>query len=317
MILDNNDKKLEKLLKELGNEAQPGAKFQKSLHKQLKTRFKEVHGRQGWSFSFIRFKLQFGAIMTVLALTTSTIYAYNNDAIVPGNILYPLKRSAEKVEEIFAGSGEDKSNFYSKMAERRTRELNYLDIESQTYKETLRESEQLVNLAKAEIINIKKTRAPEINNPFVRPVIRFEAVMNKMPENKEIKTTSKAKPEIIVEPVKKNTETGKIQSEIPAKNETAAESGNKVETEANIGEAIPATNQPSNQPVTSANKINIPVTSAAKPKKDKIISPIQKRIEKVEMEIEKLKIDRETILKSKVQIILPPKTLIETTQKNL
>lgn len=160
MKQEHGKEKLEQLLHSMAQEAKPDKGFEKMLQHKLKMRFaakynKEAHpqSRSFWS-SFLRFKLQVSTALVLMIFTSTTIYAYNSDGVTNGHILYPLKRSVEKVEEIFVDSPEEKTDYYNRMAERRIRELDYLGERGEFDEETIIEADKLLSLAEIEVVNI-------------------------------------------------------------------------------------------------------------------------------------------------------------------
>ncbi len=143
------EEKLEQKLKTLAGEAKPNKNFEKALLTKVKSQFKATHNHSFWQ-NFSNFKVQFAGTVAILALAITTNYAYQNDSVVPGKILYPVKRGAEKVEAIFIPEGLPKSDYYLDMAERRTEELKYIK-EDAKFEETANETRKLLDLAKEEL----------------------------------------------------------------------------------------------------------------------------------------------------------------------
>lgn len=158
MQKEYDKEQLEKLLHSLAQEAKPDQSFERMLQHKLKMHFaaKYAGSKKSGSFwhSFLKFKLQVSSALVLMLFTSTTIYAYNSDAITNGHILYPLKRSVEKVEEIFADSPEEKIEYFNRMAERRIRELDYLEERGKFDEETIVEADELLSRAEIEIANI-------------------------------------------------------------------------------------------------------------------------------------------------------------------
>lgn len=121
--------KIDKILKSLAKDAEPDEKFMLSLEHKLEARFKEVHkskSEHSTFFNHFRFKLQFASVLSLMVLTSTTIFAYSSDGVAEGHLLYPIKRGTEKIEEFFATTPEDKYAHQEKMRQRRVRELIYI-----------------------------------------------------------------------------------------------------------------------------------------------------------------------------------------------
>lgn len=150
---ETNDSKLEKILESIAKESKPTKDFEQILKVKLRERFHHLYENKEVKTSFFqriwKLKVQFTSALVLVLFTSTTLYAYNTDEITNGHILYPLKRTAENVEELFVTSPEAKTNFYNKMAVRRMRELSVLENKGIMDEETIRETDNL--LAKAEI----------------------------------------------------------------------------------------------------------------------------------------------------------------------
>ncbi len=177
---EDNEKQLEQILEKISEEAKPDAHFEQILKVKLRERFHHLYEKKEVKTPFFqgiwRLKIQFTSALILVLFTSTTIYAYNSDEITNGHILYPLKRSAENVEEIFATSPESKTSYYNKMAGRRIRELSVLESRGVLDEPTIKETDIL--LAKAEISvreipevedgNIKETPSNIETNKFDR-----------------------------------------------------------------------------------------------------------------------------------------------------
>lgn len=151
---EQENEQLEKILHSLAREAKPEKHFEQMLRTKLRERFytnfeaNTSRQKKFWNI-FTRFKLQLSAAFILAIFTSTTMFAYASDDITNGHILYPLKRSAEKVEGIFANSPESKTGYYNKMAVRRMRELAVLEKKGIKDEITIKETSNL--LAKAEL----------------------------------------------------------------------------------------------------------------------------------------------------------------------
>lgn len=148
---ENNDKQLEKRLQAMAKEAKPDKNFEQMLKVRLRERFHVYHENKTarrigfWN----RFKIQLSSAFVITIFASTTMYAYASDDITNGHILYSLKRSAEKVEEVFATSPESKTNYYNKMAGRRMREIAVLQKRGIKDEATIKETDNF--LARAEL----------------------------------------------------------------------------------------------------------------------------------------------------------------------
>ena len=278
-----NDNQLEKILENLAKEGKPDQKFQKALLKEVKSKYKKIYGHSSWIMKIFRFKLQLASSLALLTLTSTTLYAYNSNSIVTGDLLYPLKRSVETVEGYFADNEEEKSNYYSKMAERRTRELEHIEIESESYKNTIRETERMVEMAKTELNKVEKRRLPEI-----------KIEIDRTPENTENNEEKINKTPIEKKTIRKLPETVNI------------ENNNKIEFDSNSADNFKDINETSSKsielkpefgkleesisiPITPEGKINITEQVETKADADDETTILRSRIQKVESDIKRLK----------------------------
>lgn len=293
-----NDKQLEKLLESIGKDGQPSAKFQKALLKSIKAKYKETYGRS-FVDRFLKFKLQFSSVLTLLALTTTTIYAYNSDSIVSGDVLYPLKRSVERVEGLLAIDEEEKSSYYSKMAERRTRELEHIQRESESYLNTINESERMIKLAKHELNRLERGPVK------IEKIIDRKAIGNQMIQRAEIKREIQPMPKQIIPITDTNIEAISEGSVIEIENADVME----LEADATIIE------ESINLPATTNNS-EINVEEEIEIETDKDTTVLRSRIQKVESDIERFKEEQNVFLKENIQV-LPSETPKNSTNVDL
>lgn len=162
---ETNNTKLEKILESIAKESKPSKDFEQILKVKLRERFHHLYENEEVKTPFFKriwkLKVQFTSAMVLVLFTSTTLYAYNTDEITNGHILYPLKRTAENVEELFVSSAESKTNFYNKMAGRRMRELSILENRGIVDEKTIQETDTL--LAKAEI-SAREVPDEEIEN---------------------------------------------------------------------------------------------------------------------------------------------------------
>lgn len=183
--------KLEKLLHSIAQEAKPDKNFEQMLQHKLKMRFAAKYSTDNndneksgsfWS-GLLKFKLQVSSALVLVLFSSTTIYAYNSDGVTNGHILYPLKRSVEKVEEIFISSPEEKTGYYNRMAERRIRELDYLEAHGSFDEETVIEADALLSMAEIEAANISNENIRVGNTRTGNPDIENDTSENE--ENEE------------------------------------------------------------------------------------------------------------------------------------
>lgn len=146
---ENNHEQLEKILHSISQDAKPDKNFELMLKVRLRERFytqyeapKNPFLKRMW-----RFKTLLTTTMVLALFSTTTIYAYNNDSVTNGNILYPLKRSTENVQELLATTPQAKTDHYNKMAKRRMRELAILQKNGVTDEATIKETNRLLTKA--------------------------------------------------------------------------------------------------------------------------------------------------------------------------
>lgn len=162
------EKQVEKMLNKLVQEAKPAKEFQKRLEMQLEERFaKKSHENNFWN-SLFRFKLRFAGALAVIILTSTTIYAYNSDSVVRGDLLYPLKNATERVEGFFARTPERRTLYYEKMAKRREAEIRNMKKEDLHYRETVTERERLLKLSRQKDVkeNLNDLEIEERDRPL-------------------------------------------------------------------------------------------------------------------------------------------------------
>ncbi len=164
----NNDQQLEKILHSIAQDAKADKNFEQMLKVKLRERFHLQHEapKEEQKKTFLkriwRFKTQFASAFILVLFSSTTLYAYNSDEVTNGSILYPLKRSTENVEELFATTPEAKTEHYSKMAKRRMRELAVLQVKGITDETTIKETNAL--LRKASTIALEVADEPIESN---------------------------------------------------------------------------------------------------------------------------------------------------------
>lgn len=144
------EKQVEKMLNRLAQTAKPDDGFQKRLEIRLEEKFDQKFRKNNFWPAILRFKLRFASALIVITLTSATIYAYNSDSVVRGDLLYPLKTTAERVEGFFARTPERRTLYYEKMAKRREAEINNMREKDLYYSKTLEERDRLLELARQE-----------------------------------------------------------------------------------------------------------------------------------------------------------------------
>lgn len=238
---ENNHEQLEKILNSISQDAKPDKNFEQMLKVKLRERFYAQYETPRIPFfqRIWRFKTQLTATFVLVIFSSTTIYAYGSDNITNGNILYPLKISAEKVEEAFATTTESKTNYYKKMAKRRMRELAVLErkgvIDERTIKETdnliVRASSIALDLPEEEIEEIievkavKKTRntAPaRIELPIAAPSATPIQLMKEIPTTTTLSIREENTAEIAETKVETNVET-EVETEVTTRKKTKRE----------------------------------------------------------------------------------------------
>lgn len=105
----------------------------------LETAFDFSALNKGWAVAFA----------VLLVISTTSVYAYASDDVVPGNQLYPLKIAIEKIEQKIAVTPAAKIETYNKLSARRLQEAVVLSEKNPN-------SSQTKNIKKnieAEVIN--------------------------------------------------------------------------------------------------------------------------------------------------------------------
>lgn len=161
---DNNHEQLEKILNSISKEAKPDKNFEVMLKVKLSERFYEKYEMPKVPFlkRIWKLKTQLVATFMLVAFSSTTIYAYGNDNITNGDILYPLKRTTENVEGVFATTPEAKSNYYKKMAKRRMRELAVLERKGVIDERTIKETDNLIVRASTIALDLPEEEIEEI-----------------------------------------------------------------------------------------------------------------------------------------------------------
>jgi|GEM_PF-2544988 len=168
---ENEHEQLEKILYSMANEAKPENNFEQTLKVKLRERFHAKYEQPKTPFfkKLWRFKIQLTSALVLVLFSSTTLYAYNNDNVTNGHILYPLKRTTENVEGMFATTPQSKTTYYHKMAKRRMRELAVLKNKGIEDKNTLKETDALLtkasNLAMEIPQEISGTEEVESNSP--------------------------------------------------------------------------------------------------------------------------------------------------------
>jgi len=101
-------------------------------------------------------------ILSLIIIVPS--YAYANENVIPGHLLYPIKRGLENIELNMSDSPEEKAETYVKLADRRLAEakvmgeLNENKVEPKVLANTINEAVEMDNKAKEEINLVKESK---------------------------------------------------------------------------------------------------------------------------------------------------------------
>lgn len=193
MSENNSDQQLEKILRSIAQDAKPNKNFDQMLKVKLRQRFyaQQQDSQENKKTSLFRgilsFKTYLVSVVLLALFSSTTLYAYGSDDVTNGSILYPLKRSTENLEELFATTTEAKIDHYSKMAKRRIRELDVLQVKGIIDETTIKETDAL--LIKASAI------ALEVADEPIEPPEAIESNERKLDERKsdERKTNKNTK----------------------------------------------------------------------------------------------------------------------------
>ncbi len=199
-----NIEKIDKALKNLAKEVKPDKKFMQGLEHKLSERFDELYQKQNlrskWGLLF-RFKLRLATTLSVLALTSTTIFAYQSESVTNGHILYPLKRGAEKVEGFFANTPQEKFEFQEKIRQRRVEELYYIKINNPASERLERINNEIKQTIEIEIGEFKKL--PKAEKKIIHE--RLKKNLRKLEKEKPKKDKEILKITDPVRPIKEDT----------------------------------------------------------------------------------------------------------------
>lgn len=154
------EKELEKGFKLLKKEAKPNRDFSNALWAELDAKYSAsaIDGPESikdrtsiWQRLFVLQPRLAGAAMAVLVLTSTTTYAYTSERVVNGDLLYPVKRAVEQVEQAVSS---DKVAYYEKMANRRVKEVEYLREEERRDEPTEEAAARMLELAEKESVKL-------------------------------------------------------------------------------------------------------------------------------------------------------------------
>lgn len=247
---ENNHEQLEKILNSISQDAKPDKNFEQMLKVRLRERFYTQY--EAPKNPFLKRMWRFKTLVTstiVLALfSTTTIYAYNNDSVTNGSILYPLKRSTENVEELLATTPQAKTDHYNKMAKRRMRELAILEKRGITDKETIKETDRLLAKASTVAMEVEDEADKDKDSEIPRQIKSAPIMLIKqntaeirevreVKEIREVKLVEEKRPEVqereevqeVIKETPKRTKREKALEEISKTREEFDEKFNKKE----------------------------------------------------------------------------------------
>lgn len=221
---ENNHEQLEKILNSISQDAKPDKNFEQMLKVRLRESFytqyeapKNPFLKRMW-----RFKTQLTATIVLALFSTTTIYAYNNDSITNGSILYPLKRSTESMEELLATTAQAKTDHYNKMAKRRMRELTVLQKNGVTDEATIKETNRLLTKASTVAMELAdegdKYKDKEIPRQIKSaPIMLIKQNTAEIREVREVKLVEEKRPEVRTKREKAMEEISKTREEFDEK----------------------------------------------------------------------------------------------------
>ena len=179
---ENNHEQLEKILHSISQDAKPDKNFEQMLKVKLREKFHEEYEISKTPFfsRIWRFKTQLVSTLVLVLFSSTTLYAYNSDNVTNGSLLYPLKKSTENVEGLFATTPQAKTDHYNKLAKRRMRELVVIEKRGMKDEETMRETNNLLSKATTiamEVPDEDDDTNDEVNE--VRDVKEFKEVQER------------------------------------------------------------------------------------------------------------------------------------------
>lgn len=155
----------------------PRRVFRRNLWARLDAVLPPITRKERAVLVFRRVAIGVVSILPVLFFGTSA-YAYSSNDVTEGTVLYPVKRSIERVEMRFVSSEEGRAAFHAKMYERRINEIEKLlhtqtDI-VQTFDEIEAEHVVLESLRRQAILDaiVQESLAKHIE----RMQLRYETV---------------------------------------------------------------------------------------------------------------------------------------------
>lgn len=115
-------------MKKLKKQFNIDRKYRKDLWKTLENKWKEFElpPYSWYQTKVFRFALVCTVFVFLIGSGGTSAYAYSSDDVVDGNILYPLKKKIEVVEERLQKNPSEKAKFYLKIMERREKELVHI-----------------------------------------------------------------------------------------------------------------------------------------------------------------------------------------------
>lgn len=134
----------------------PSAVFKASLQKDLDQAWDAKYGKVSWFHSGLMYRAGAMAVAVLVLAGSGGAYAYNSPDVTEGNILYPVKKVIENVEEITKITPEAKAKFLLKKIERR--EAERAIIKKNEVEDQIVESEQ-EDITPTEAINLESKKA--------------------------------------------------------------------------------------------------------------------------------------------------------------
>lgn len=147
-----NDEQLEQMLRRLGEASGPDVAFIKRMDQRLRRHHAMMSefavgdtvdevvsdtyvgaGRGGfWHFIRGRVYTTITALFFVVATGAVSTFAYTSDSVTNGTALYPIKRSIERVQQVFVSNPEQQATYHLQMLQRRLAESRVLTLKGVT-----------------------------------------------------------------------------------------------------------------------------------------------------------------------------------------
>lgn len=228
---ENNHEQLEKILHSISQDAKPDKNFEQMLKVRLREHFYTQHEEPKNPFlkRMWRFKTQLTTTFVLVLFSSTTIYAYNNDNITNGSILYPLKRSTENIEELLATTPQAKTDHYNKMAKRRMRELEVLQKRGIIDQATMKEADRLLARASTVAMEVADETEEAIEIPRQTKSAPIKLIKQNTAEIREIKEVNLVEKKVEEKRSEVKTKREKALEEISKTREEFEEKFNKIE----------------------------------------------------------------------------------------